>query len=291
MAASLRRRRSAASSTVRSEISGAALTTTGVSLALWVNPDLLSLDTEANTRSVPLYEIRATGELVPFRRLRGGADLYESEIESLVWRMVRTRRRRSTPVIGTPGHTNVLEGIGDFYVQFTGILCAYDLPGGAMAMEFTPNSNTISVPDGSGGSFLQGTYELTIPEANGAFRRSFAGGHNHMVDNLHFLAPGDGSGGIDEYCFCFIYRKEQEGDNDLTAAAIATTATVEAAMTTRLLYPCRLRVKTRPRAHLRTRPDLRPWLDPADWARPCLDPAVRVWNGSERFLTGQHGRG
>jgi hypothetical protein len=105
------------------------------------------------------------------------------------------------PVIGTPDHTNVLEAIGDFYVQFTGMLCAYDLPGGAIAMEFTPNSNLISVPDGSGGTFLQGTFELTIPEANGVFR-SFAGGHNLMVDNLHFLASGD----VDEYCFCFIYR-------------------------------------------------------------------------------------
>jgi hypothetical protein len=33
------------------------------------------------------------------------------------------------------------------------------------------------------------------------------GGHNHMVDKLHFLAPGDGSGGVDEYCFCFISRQ------------------------------------------------------------------------------------
>jgi hypothetical protein len=105
------------------------------------------------------------------------------------------------PVIGTPGHTNVLEAIGDFYVQFNGMLCAYDLPGGAIAMEFLPNPNVITVPDGSGGTFLQGTFELTIPEANGAFR-SFAGGHNLMVDNLHFLASGD----VDEYCFCFIYR-------------------------------------------------------------------------------------
>ena len=96
------------------------------------------------------------------------------------------------PVIGTPGHTNVLEAIGDFYVQFTGMLCAYDLPGGAIAMEFTPNPNLISVPDGCGGEFLQGTFELTIPEANGAFR-SFAGGHNLMVDNLRFLASGGGS--------------------------------------------------------------------------------------------------
>lgn len=106
------------------------------------------------------------------------------------------------PVIGTAGHTNVLEAIGDFYVQFTGTLCAYDLPGGAIAMEFTPNSNVISVPDGCGGSFLHGTYELTIPEANGAFR-SFERGHNQMVDNLRFLASGD----VDEYCFCFIFRK------------------------------------------------------------------------------------
>jgi hypothetical protein len=108
---------------------------------------------------------------------------------------------RIYPVIGTPDHTNVLEAIGDFYVQFTGMLCAYDLPGGAIAMEFTPNTNLISVPDGCGGTFLQGTFELTIPEASGAFR-SFAGGHNLMVDNLHFLASGD----VDEYCFCFIYR-------------------------------------------------------------------------------------
>jgi len=28
-----------------------------------------------------------------------------------------------------------------------------------------------------------------------------------MVDKLHFLAPGDGSGGVDEYCFCFVSRQ------------------------------------------------------------------------------------
>ena len=105
------------------------------------------------------------------------------------------------PVIGIPGQTNVLEAIGDFYVQFAGSLCAYDLPGGAIAMEFLPDPNVIRVPDGSGGEFLQGTFELTIPEVTGAFR-SFAGGKNLMVDNLHFLA----SGGVDEYCVCFIYR-------------------------------------------------------------------------------------
>jgi hypothetical protein len=34
---------------------------------------------------MPLYEIDESGELTPFRRLRGGADLYESELEDLVW--------------------------------------------------------------------------------------------------------------------------------------------------------------------------------------------------------------
>ena len=34
---------------------------------------------------MPLFEIDSSGELVPFRRLRGGADLYEREIEHLVW--------------------------------------------------------------------------------------------------------------------------------------------------------------------------------------------------------------
>ena len=69
-------------------------------------------------------------------------------------------------------------------------------------MQFT-GSQTEFVPDGQGGRFLQGTFELTILEATGTYR-PFVGGHNHMVDNLHFLPPGDGSGGFDEYCFCFI---------------------------------------------------------------------------------------
>src|SRR5205823_2462284 len=32
---------------------------------------------------MPLFEIDSAGELVPFRRLRGGADLYERQIEDL----------------------------------------------------------------------------------------------------------------------------------------------------------------------------------------------------------------
>lgn len=105
------------------------------------------------------------------------------------------------PVRGVPGYRDVQEAIGDFYVQFEGNLCAYDLPEGAIAMQFTPRSNIIEVPDGSGGSYLQGTWELKIPEATGRYR-SFVGGHNRMVDLLHLLE----SGGADEFCVCLISR-------------------------------------------------------------------------------------
>ena len=108
------------------------------------------------------------------------------------------------PVRGIPGNKNEKKAIGNFYVQFTGDLCAYHVPGGSFAMRFT-GSDVIFVPDGVGGRYLEGTFELTVLEATGIYQ-SFVGGHNHMVDRLHFLAPGDGSGGVDEYCFCFISR-------------------------------------------------------------------------------------
>ncbi len=70
-------------------------------------------------------------------------------------------------------------------------------------MQFIPNCGGLtSFPDGLGGFFLKGTFELRILEATGIYR-SFEGGHNHMVDRLHQLvltAP------FDEYCFCFISR-------------------------------------------------------------------------------------
>ena len=111
---------------------------------------------------------------------------------------------RIYPVDGTPGNTNAAKPIGDFYVQFNGGLCAYHIPGGSFSMRFT-GSNVTFVSDGQGGRFLEGTFELTILEGTGIYE-GFAGGHNHMVDRLHFLAPGDVSGGIDEFCFCFISR-------------------------------------------------------------------------------------
>ena len=109
------------------------------------------------------------------------------------------------PVNGTPGNKNPNKAIGNFYVQFAGTLCAYHVSGGSFAMEFTPESHTVFEADGVGGRFLVGTFELNVIEATGVYR-SFVGGHNHMVDRLHFLAPGDGSGGFEEYCFCFVSR-------------------------------------------------------------------------------------
>jgi hypothetical protein len=108
---------------------------------------------------------------------------------------------RIYPVEGTPGSGNPNKPVGDFYVQFNGGLCAYHIPGGSFAMRFT-GSNAGFVDDGQGGRFLEGTFELTILEGTGIYK-PFVGGHNHMVDKLHFLA----SGGVDEYCFCFISRQ------------------------------------------------------------------------------------
>ena len=116
-------------------------------------------------------------------------------------------KTRIYPVwIGIPGSQNQDKAIGTFYASLATNLCAYDLPRGAIAMQFIAGGNfPVVVPDGTGGLFLEGTAPLTILEATGIYQ-SFEGGHNHMVDKLHFLAPGDGSGGIDEYCFCFISR-------------------------------------------------------------------------------------
>ena len=104
------------------------------------------------------------------------------------------------PVSGVKGLTDVLVSCGDFYVQSQGNLCAYDLPGGAIKMEFT-GGNTENVDDGSGGTLVVGTWELDIPDATGRYRK-FVGGHNTMVDRLHLLASGD----ADEFCVCLISR-------------------------------------------------------------------------------------
>ena len=112
------------------------------------------------------------------------------------------------PVLGLPGrpaYRNEKKPIGTFYVQDKGKLCAYQIPGGTFSMRFT-GQDVVTVHDGHGGKYVNGTYELTILEGTGIYK-PFVGGHNHMVDQLHFLPPGDGSGGLDEYCFCFISQK------------------------------------------------------------------------------------
>jgi hypothetical protein len=107
------------------------------------------------------------------------------------------------PVLGTPGNTDTHKAFGTFYVQFNGDLCAYHIAGGSFAMRFIGGDAGITyIPDGSGGTWLIGTWELTILEATGIYR-PFVGGHNQMVDELHILA----SGAADEVaCFCHISR-------------------------------------------------------------------------------------
>jgi hypothetical protein len=101
------------------------------------------------------------------------------------------------------GHGNgtTKKSIGNFYVQFAGSLAAYDLPGGALTMQFT-EINLKPVPDGQGGTYLIGTAELDITEATGIYQ-SFVGGHNTMVDILHQLPDGS----FVEHCFCIISRR------------------------------------------------------------------------------------
>ena len=109
-------------------------------------------------------------------------------------------RTKIYPVSGLPKEDEE-DAIGNFYVApGMGKPVAYDLPGGALTMVFTGN-NLTSVPDGQGGTFLVGTFDLNITEATGVYQ-SFVGGHNKMVDILHRLADGT----LVEHCFCIIRR-------------------------------------------------------------------------------------
>jgi hypothetical protein len=121
-------------------------------------------------------------------------------------------RTRIYPVFGIRESKDEDRPIGNFYFGGPNAnLCAYDLPGGAIAMKFNDpptgvppelgfnNFSSLPFPDGQGGSYLEGTFELVILEATGIYR-DFQGGHNHMVDRLHQLANGS----LDEFCFCNI---------------------------------------------------------------------------------------
>jgi hypothetical protein len=119
-------------------------------------------------------------------------------------------KTRIYPVwIGIPGSQNQDKAIGTFYASLATNLCAYDLPRGAIAMQFnTGGTFPVVFPDGTGGQFLEGTLPLTILEATGIYK-AFVGGHNVMVDKLHQIvagAPFAGfpDSGYDEFCFCNI---------------------------------------------------------------------------------------
>ena len=120
-------------------------------------------------------------------------------------------KTRIYPIFGIRGSAHQDKSIGTFYVSLATGRCAYDLPGGAIAMEFIPGGNfPVVVPDGMGGQYDEGYLPLTVLEATGSYR-AFAGGHNNMVDKLHQLvagAPFAGfpSSGYDEFCFCIIFQ-------------------------------------------------------------------------------------
>jgi hypothetical protein len=120
-------------------------------------------------------------------------------------------KTRIYPIFGIRGSRHQDKSIGTFYVSTAKGLCAYDLPGGAMAMKFMRGGTfPVVVPDGMGGQYDEGSLPLTILEATGIYR-AFAGGHNNMVDKLHQLvagAPFAGfpSSGYDELCFCTIFQ-------------------------------------------------------------------------------------
>ena len=120
-------------------------------------------------------------------------------------------KTRIYPIFGIRGSTHQDKSIGTFYVSPSKGLCAYDLPGGAIAMKFIAGGNfSVVVPDGMRGQYDEGYLPLTILEATGIYG-AFADGHNHMVDKLHQLVAGPKfagfpSSGYDELCFCMIFQ-------------------------------------------------------------------------------------
>jgi hypothetical protein len=119
-------------------------------------------------------------------------------------------RTQIYPILGVDGANDQKKSIGNFYVSLQTGLCAYQLPGGAIAMQFTGGNFSMIIPDGRSGQYDEGTFELNILEATGVYS-AFKGGHNHMVDRLHQLAAGPPFAGFplsgyDEFCFCIISR-------------------------------------------------------------------------------------
>lgn len=115
-----------------------------------------------------------------------------------------------TTVPGTSTQKNAV--VGRFYSQTTSALVAYDLPGGAMLMQFTGGSGPFGgwgspIADGTGGDYYQETWELNILQGTGVYA-PYTGGHNHMVDRFHSLngdfLTNSAAGPFDENCYCII---------------------------------------------------------------------------------------
>ena len=104
---------------------------------------------------------------------------------------------------GVPGPTD--EAVGTFYALGGDELVAYDLPKGALTALFV-GRDTVVTPDGEGGIYIIGTWELDILEATGIYR-SFANGHIHMVDVLHRTGTAATGFVFIEHCFCYISRE------------------------------------------------------------------------------------
>jgi hypothetical protein len=116
-------------------------------------------------------------------------------------------------VTTVPGSSSQKEAVvGHFYSQTTSALVAYDLPGGALLMQFTGGSGPFGgwgspIADGAHGYYYQETWELNILQGTGVYA-PYTGGHNHMVDRFHSL-NGDflnnpAAGPFDENCYCII---------------------------------------------------------------------------------------
>jgi len=109
----------------------------------------------------------------------------------------------TVPIYSESGNPGAKKGkaVGTFYVQIGGDLCAYHVSGGSFSAKFG-DSDTVVTPDGEGGIYITGTYELDILEGTGIYR-PFAGGHIHMVDVLRITATGV----FDEVgCHCHVSR-------------------------------------------------------------------------------------
>src|SRR5438270_4202823 len=70
-------------------------------------------------------------------------------------------KTRIYPIFGIRGSTHQDKSIGTFYVSLATFRCAYDLPGGAIAMQFLKGGTfPVVVPDGMGGQYNEGSAPL-----------------------------------------------------------------------------------------------------------------------------------